>query len=382
MKRLAIFGSTGSIGKQTLEVVAEHPSLFSVDVLSCHSQEALFLAQVEQWQPKAVFVTQPTAFEHIKTALFNQPVAVYGDWKTLSRYLGDVDFVVGAIGGSAGIEPTLIALELGLPVGLANKETLVAGGDLVRRKMNEKGSILLPVDSEHSAIFQCLQGQVAPEKLIITASGGPFRTRTEAFDQITIADALNHPNWQMGRKITVDSATLMNKGLEVIEAMHLFRMPIDDIQVVVHPESIVHSMVQFQDGSVLAQLGVPDMRLPIQYALSYPDRLADSFPHLDVLELTSLHFEKPRYDDFPALGLAFDAARAGKSLPCTLNAANEVAVAAFLEHRLRFVDIPVVVHETMTALPAQDIRDFADLQAIDQASRAKANEMVMRQVHP
>lgn len=382
MKRLAIFGSTGSIGRQTLEVVAAHPDRYSVELLSCHSQEALFLAQIETYKPRAVFVTDPGTMERVKSALAGQPIRVFGDWQALPAYLKEVDFVIGAIGGFAGIRPTMMALEAGLPVGLANKETLVAGGDLVRRTLERSGGRILPVDSEHSAIFQCLEGQARPERLIITASGGPFRTWEGSFETITVADALRHPNWSMGRKITIDSATLMNKGLEVIEAMHLFEMPVSAIDVVVHPESIIHSMVQFADGSILAQLGLPDMRLPIQYALSWPERLADPFPHLDVLSLSTLHFEPPRYADFPALGLAFDAARAGGSLPCTLNAANEVAVAAFLEERLRFVDIPVVVAETMARMPAVSLSDLDSLEALDRESRAKAQEQVAKQVRP
>lgn len=370
MKRLAILGSTGSIGRQTLEVVEAHPSLFSIEVLAINSNIDLLMEQAARFHPKHIFVTNRVAYETLQGNLVDENIQIHNNWTEFSSICDELDFVIGAISGAAGIEPTLMALEKGLTIGLANKETLVSAGDLVADRLARFNGKIIPVDSEHSAIFQCLDGQVEPEKLILTASGGPFRTwDSTRFPKITLADALAHPNWHMGSKITIDSATLMNKGLEVIEAQRLFKVPLSAIDVVVHPESIIHSMVQFPDGSILAQLGLADMRLPIQYALSYPERLPNPFPKLDLIQASALHFEAPRWNDFPALKLAYEAARIGGSMPAVMNAANEVAVAAFLAQQISFVDIIPVVSAVLNDFSAETIDSLEMLREIDQKAR-------------
>ncbi len=373
MKRLAILGSTGSIGRQTLEVVEAHPSLFSIEVLAVNSNVDLLIQQVRKYQPKHVFVTNTVAYETVRSLLNEEGISVYNDWSKFDDVCDEVDFIIGAISGAAGIEPTLKALRKGLTIGLANKETLVSAGDLVADLLVRYNGKIIPVDSEHSAIFQCLDGQVKAEKLILTASGGPFRTwESERFTEITLSDALAHPNWSMGSKITIDSATLMNKGLEVIEAQRLFDMPVSAIEVVVHPESIIHSMVQFPDGSVLAQLGLADMRLPIQYALSYPKRLSNPFPKLDFIKAAALHFEAPRWNDFPALRLAYEAARLGGNIPAVLNAANEEAVGAFLAERIKFTDITPLVASVLDEFTVCKIESLEMLREIDSLARQHA----------
>lgn len=377
MKRLAILGSTGSIGRQTLEVVEAHPSLFSIEALAVNSNVDLLLQQVSKYQPRYVFVTNPDAYEKVRSALSTKGIFVYNDWSRFDDVCDEVDFVIGAISGAAGIEPTLKALQKGLTIGLANKETLVSAGDLVADLQKKFNSRIIPVDSEHSAIFQCLDRQEKAEKLILTASGGPFRTwASERFSEITLSDALAHPNWSMGSKITIDSATLMNKGLEVIEAQRLFDMPVSAIEVIVHPESIIHSMVQFSDGSVLAQLGLADMRLPIQYALSYPERISNPFPKLDFTKVAALHFEVPRWNDFPALRLAYEAARLGGSMPAVLNAANEEAVSAFLSERITFVDIIPLVVSVLDKFSPCKIESLEMLREIDLLARQHTNNLL------
>ena len=343
-RRIAILGSTGSIGTQTLDVVRQHPDLFEVDMISAGSNAALLAQQAREFDVNNVVICNEARYESLREALKDTDSKVwFGTDSLCSLVKGDgVDIVVGAMVGFSGLRPTLAALEAGKIVALANKETLVAAGSIVIRTMREHGSVILPVDSEHSAIFQCLLGAQGNkvEKIHLTASGGPFRTweRTRIAGA-TAADALKHPNWDMGAKVTIDSATMMNKGFELIEARWLFDIASKDINIVVHPESIIHSMVEFTDGAVIAQMGCPDMREPIGFALSFPARITVGNRKLDFGQLGSLHFEAPDTDRFPNLRLAYAAIERGGNAPCALNAANEVAVAAYLKGRIGFYDI-------------------------------------------
>ncbi len=378
MKHLAILGSTGSIGTQTLEVV-DALGTYQVDILSAHRNKDLLYQQVMKYRPKHVFITDSTTYEYFKGVQQETPFCRYHYlWHDYASCLSDIDCVIGAITGAAGIEPVLDSLRAGLRIGLANKETMVEAGDIVLALLKQYHGEIIPVDSEHSAIFQCLEGrpdEVA--KIILTASGGPFRTwETERFASITKADALKHPNWSMGAKITIDSATMVNKGLEVIEAHYLFNCDYDRIQVVVHPESIVHSMVQFTDGAIKAQLGLPDMRLPIQLAMTYPARVATGFEALDVWEMGTLHFEKPRFDVFPGITMAYECGKKGGSAPIVMNACNEVVVAAFLEDRIRFVDIVPTVMECVARTPWQKVETLDQIHAIDAEARALAADLI------
>lgn len=378
MKHLAILGSTGSIGTQTMEVV-DALGTYQVDILSAHRNKDLLYQQVMKYRPKHVFITDSTTYEYFKGVQQETPFCRYHYlWHDYASCLSDIDCVIGAITGAAGIEPVLDSLRAGLRIGLANKETMVEAGDIVLALLKQYHGEIIPVDSEHSAIFQCLEGrpdEVA--KIILTASGGPFRTwETERFASITKADALKHPNWSMGAKITIDSATMVNKGLEVIEAHYLFNCDYDRIQVVVHPESIVHSMVQFTDGAIKAQLGLPDMRLPIQLAMTYPARVATGFEALDVWEMGTLHFEKPRFDVFPGITMAYECGKQGGSAPIVMNACNEVVVAAFLEDRIRFVDIVPTVMECVARTPWQKVETLDQIHAIDAEARALAADLI------
>lgn len=378
MKHLAILGSTGSIGTQTLEVV-DALGTYQVDILSAHRNKDLLYQQVMKYRPKHVFITDSTTYEYFKGVQQETPFCRYHYlWHDYASCLSDIDCVIGAITGAAGIEPVLDSLRAGLRIGLANKETMVEAGDIVLALLKQYHGEIIPVDSEHSAIFQCLEGrpdEVA--KIILTASGGPFRTwETERFASITKADALKHPNWSMGAKITIDSATMVNKGLEVIEAHYLFNCDYDRIQVVVHPESIVHSMVQFTDGAIKAQLGLPDMRLPIQLAMTYPARVATGFEALDVWKMGTLHFEKPRFDVFPGITMAYECGKQGGSAPIVMNACNEVVVAAFLEDRIRFVDIVPTVMECVARTPWQKVETLDQIHAIDAEARALAADLI------
>lgn len=378
MKHLAILGSTGSIGTQTLEVV-DALGTYQVDILSAHRNKDLLYQQVMKYRPKHVFITDSTTYEYFKGVQQETPFCRYHYlWHDYASCLSDIDCVIGAITGAAGIEPVLDSLRAGLRIGLANKETMVEAGDIVLALLKQYHGEIIPVDSEHSAIFQCLEGrpdEVA--KIILTASGGPFRTwETERFASITKADALKHPNWSMGAKITIDSATMVNKGLEVIEAHYLFNCDYDRIQVVVHPESIVHSMVQFTDGAIKAQLGLPDMRLPIQLAMTYPARVATGLEALDVWEMGTLHFEKPRFDVFPGITMAYECGKQGGSAPIVMNACNEVVVAAFLEDRIRFVDIVPTVMECVARTPWQKVETLDQIHAIDAEARALAADLI------
>lgn len=376
-KRIALLGSTGSIGCQTLEVVDITPDI-KVSILSGHANWRLLSQQTKKYLPEAVIVTDSTAYHKVKEQLSDN-IKILPNWNQLEELLESVDVVVGAISGAAGIEPTLTALRLGKTVALANKETLVAAGDLVDLMLDQYHGKIIPVDSEHSAIYQCLENRGEVKKIILTASGGPFRKfSSEKLRSVTIEDALNHPNWSMGRKITIDSATLMNKGLEVIEANRLFGVPYQNIEVVVHPQSILHSAVQFVDGSIIGQLGCADMRLPIQYALNNTQRVGNNFDHLDMLAVGEMSFEKPRFDDFPSLALAYQAGKTGGSAPAVLNAANEIAVENFLQKKIKFLDIGYVVEEVLSHHISEKITNIEQLKAIDAWAREAAMDCIKK----
>jgi 1-deoxy-D-xylulose-5-phosphate reductoisomerase len=355
-KRIAIFGSTGSIGKQALEVIDANPSAFSVEVLTAHSNDDLLIRQALHFKPEIVVIGDEKKYPHVKNALSSHPIKVFAGEKALEEVAAmDIyDMMLAAIVGFAGLRPTLRAIENGKAIALANKETLVVAGDIVMQKALERKAPILPVDSEHSAIFQCLIGETRSriEKVILTASGGPFLGKKPNFLVNVKRDhALQHPNWSMGAKISIDSATLMNKGLEMIEAKWLFGLEPDQVQVVVHPQSIIHSMIMFEDGSIKSQMGLPDMKLPIQYALGFPRRMANSFPRYDFRKPNTLTFEEPDTKTFRNLVLATDALNKGGNLPCVLNAANEIAVFAFLRNRIGFLDMTDLVERTMQQLP-------------------------------
>jgi len=380
-KRIALLGSTGSIGRQTLEVVASNPDHFEVEVLTAQNNAELLIAQARQFKPNAVVIVNDAEYARVKESLAVEPVKVFSGEEALNAVvqMESVDVVMTALVGYAGLKPTIKAIEAGKTIALANKETLVVAGALVTRLAREHRANILPVDSEHSAIFQCLAGELhnPVEKIILTASGGPFRGRKRnELAAITKAQALKHPNWTMGAKITVDSATLMNKGLEVIEARWLFGVSAQQIDVVVHPQSIIHSMVQFHDGSIKAQLGLPDMRLPIQYALGYPDRVKNDFPRFDFGRFPSLTFEKPDTETFRNLALAFEALERGGNQPCVLNAANEVAVAEFLNDRLSFLGISEVVEQCLAKSDYVKEPRLEDYVETDKITRIRAKALI------
>ncbi|MDE6716956.1 MAG: 1-deoxy-D-xylulose-5-phosphate reductoisomerase [Muribaculaceae bacterium] len=351
-KNIAILGSTGSIGTQTLDIISENPELFRVSVLTANRNSELLARQAARYLPRKVVIADDSRYLQLKEALRNLPIEVEAGADAIAHAaaLPENDTVVTAMVGYSGLRPTVMAIEAGKRIALANKETLVVAGEVITGMLKGSEAEIVPVDSEHSAIFQCLMGEKRKQasKIILTASGGPFRCRTtEEMEKATAADALRHPNWSMGAKVTIDSASMMNKGFEMIEAKWLFDFEPQDIEVVVHPQSIVHSMVEFIDGSVKAQLGVPDMRIPISLALGFPDRLPSPRQGLTLEQYGNLTFERPDYGRFPLLGLAFEAIKAGGNMPCILNAANEIAVAAFLEGRIRFTDMPRLVADTM-----------------------------------
>ena len=355
-KRIAIFGSTGSIGTQALDVIRTNPDKFSAEVLTAHTNDELLIRQALEFQPNIVVIGDERKYNKVKEALAKTHIKVFAGEQSLDEVaaMDCYDFMLAAIVGYAGLKPTLQALENGKPVGLANKETLVVAGDLVMQKAMEKKVPVIPVDSEHSAIFQCLigEGRNKIEKVILTASGGPFLGKKPNFLVNVKRDhALQHPNWSMGAKISIDSATLMNKGLEMIEARWLFNLQPDQIQVVIHPQSIIHSMVQFEDGSIKAQMGLPDMKLPIQYAMAFPQRIPNKFPRYDFRRPGTLTFEEPDTRTFRNLVLATDALFKGGNVPCVLNAANEIAVFAFLRNRIGFLDITEMVERTVDKIP-------------------------------
>ncbi len=380
MKNLAILGSTGSIGTQTLDVVRDLPEMFRVAVLAANTSDKKLEAQIDEFRPELAVLADESAAARLK-ARYKGATKILGgeDGLVAAAVFPAVDMVVTSLMGFAGLAPTLAAIRAGKNIALANKETLVAAGELVRREASAHGTAILPVDSEHSALFQCLQGEKreAVESLILTASGGPFRgRRKEALAGVSIGDCLKHPTWSMGRKITVDSATLVNKGLEVIEAHWLYDMPYDKIKVVIHPQSIVHSMVAFQDGAVMAQLGVPDMRLPIQYALTYPERMASTLARLDFARMGALTFEEPDTKTFRGLAIAIEAGRAGGTAPCVMNAANEIAVAAFLDGSIGFLDICDIIEQALSARSVRPAESFEILREEDAWARAYAARLL------
>ncbi len=351
-KRIAIFGSTGSVGTQALEVIAANPSLFSAEILTAHNNDELLVQQALKFNPNIVVIGDEKKYNKVKEALSSTDIKVFAGEKALEETaaMDCYDLMLAAIVGYAGLRPTLKAINSGKAIALANKETLVVAGDIIMRKAVENKVPVIPVDSEHSAIFQCLIGETRNkiEKIILTASGGPFIGRKPNYlVNVKREHALQHPNWTMGAKITIDSATLMNKGLEMIEAKWLFNLKPEQIQVVVHQQSIIHSMVQFEDGSIKAQMGLPDMKLPIQYALSFPKRIPNNFPRYDFKKISTLTFEDPDVKTFRNLALAMEALQKGGNLPCVMNAANEIAVYAFLRNRINFLDMTDVIEKTM-----------------------------------
>ena len=373
MKKIAILGSTGSIGTQSLEVIEEHPDKFEVEVLTAGRNVDLLISQALKFKPNVVAIEDESLYPKLRDALESEDIQIYAGKEAIDQVveMGSIDMLVMAIVGFAALSPTLKAIDAGKPIAIANKETFVVAGELVTKRAREKGVNLYPVDSEHSAIFQCLVGEFENpvEKIILTASGGPFRGKDRAFlEKVSVKDALNHPNWAMGQKITIDSASMMNKGLEVIEAHWLFGVKPEQIEVVVHPQSIVHSMVQFQDGSVKAQLGLPDMKLPIQYAMSYPERLKNNFPRLNFADYPQLTFEAPDMHNFRNLALAYDALKKGGNMPCILNAANEIAVDAFLQEKINFLQISELIERSMQTVdfiahPSYDDYKMSDAEA-------------------
>jgi len=352
-KKIALLGSTGSIGIQTLEVVEELSQLLQIEVLTANTNADLLIQQAKKFNPNVVVIGDESKYEYVKDALWNDDIKVYTGSQALMDVvqMDCVDLVLSAIVGIAGLRPIYKAIEADKTIALANKETLVVAGELMTQAAYKHGVNIYPVDSEHSAIFQSLVGEFHNpiERLIITASGGPFRGKKRTdLEKVTKNEALHHPNWKMGNKITIDSATLMNKGLEVIEAKWLFSVPLEKIEVVIHPQSIVHSLVEFCDGSIKAQLGLPNMKLPIQYALTYPIRQSNTFPRLHFTDYPNLTFEKPDLNTFPCLSLAYHASKQGGCMPCVLNAANEAAVALFLQDKIGFYDIPYLIEKALT----------------------------------
>jgi 1-deoxy-D-xylulose-5-phosphate reductoisomerase len=380
-KQIAILGSTGSIGTQALDVIRKHADLFEVYALTAHRNVELLIEQAREFLPEMVVITDEQKYPRLKEALSHLPVKVWAGDDALSQVAGaePVQMVLTAMVGYSGLKPTLSAIRAGKAIALANKETLVVAGDLVTRLAIEKKVPLLPVDSEHSAIFQCLAGELhnPVEKIILTASGGPFRTFTqEQLAHVTAKEALKHPNWNMGAKITIDSATLMNKGFEMIEAKWLFGVTTGQIQIVVHPQSIIHSMVQFRDSSIKAQMGLPDMRLPIQYALAYPQRIESDFARLDFNQFSTLTFEEPDMNRFRCLELAYRAVAKGGNMPCILNAANEAVVAAFLANRIEFPAMSEIIEQTMDEVAFIASPDLEDYVQTDAEARRKAEEKI------
>ncbi len=386
--RLTVLGSTGSIGRNTLDVVARHPDKYRIIALTAHRQDELLFEQCQRFQPRYAVLLDETAAERLNKRISSSglDVEVLCGAAELERVatLPEVDAVMAAIVGAAGMPPTMAAAHAGKKIMLANKETLVLAGHLFMEAVRRSGSVLLPIDSEHNAIFQSLPGGYAGDmqksgisKILLTASGGPFHnTPLEQLQHVTPEQACAHPNWSMGRKISVDSASMMNKGLEVIEAHWLFNASADDIQVVVHPQSVIHSMVQYVDGSVLAQLGNPDMRTPIAYALAYPERIDAGVALLDLFQIARLEFEAPDFSRFPCLSLAYQALRAGGTTPALLNAANEVAVTAFLDQRIAFLDIPRLIENVLGKVAGTEVHLLQDVLDADTAARAAAREWI------
>lgn len=378
-KKIAILGSTGSIGTQALQVIEEHSDLYEAYVLTANRSAGKLIEQARRFKPEAVVIADETFYESVRDALADLPIKVYAGANALCEVVQDrnVDIVLASMVGFAGLMPTISAIKAGKAIALANKETLVVAGELINGLANEYKVPILPVDSEHSAIFQCLEPGNRIEKILLTASGGPFRKYSlEEIAKVTKDQALAHPTWKMGCKITIDSATMMNKGFEVIEAKWLFGVAPEQIQVVVHPQSVIHSMVQFEDGAVKAQLGMPDMRLPIQYAFSYPKRLRSSFDRLDFFKLGEMTFEEPDMERFRCLALAYEALKQGGNMPCIVNAANEVVNRAFLEDKISFLRMSEVIEETMKKVSFDASPDLDVYMDTDKTARAVASEMI------
>ena len=379
-RHIAILGSTGSIGTQALDVIGQHEDRFQVELLTANNNSQLLIEQARRFNPSSVVICNPDLYDEVAAALDPLYIKVFTGIDSICELLKDpqIDIVLTAMVGFSGLKPTIAAIEAGKAIALANKETLVAAGSLVMPLARQFGAPILPVDSEHSAIFQCLQGEHARlEKILLTGSGGPFRTSTrEELATATREQALNHPRWKMGAKVTIDSASLMNKGLELIEARWLFNVEPKDIEVVIHPQSIIHSMVQFSDGCVMAQLSQPDMRLPIQYALSYPERIDLNTKRIDFSELAQLTFEKPDLERFPCLGLAYGALEKGGNATCIMNGANEVAVAAFLEGRIHFTRIPEIIATTMARCTFVAQPDLDAIYSTDFEAKRIASDLI------
>ena len=379
-RQLAILGSTGSIGTQALEVVSEHSDLFEVYALTANNQVDLLINQARKYMPEVVVIANERKYPELKEALEDLPIKVWAGADAIAQMVQSepIDMVLTAMVGYSGLRPTISAIKAGKAIALANKETLVVAGELIMKLAAEHKVPILPVDSEHSAIFQCLTGAYDNpiEKILLTASGGPFRRKTlEELATVTKAQALRHPNWTMGAKITIDSASMMNKGFEMIEAKWLFDVTPDQVQVVVHPQSVIHSMVQFEDGAVIAQLGIPDMKLPIAYAFSFPTRMRSMAPRLDFNQYSTLTFEEPDMERFRNLAFAFEAARQGGNMPCILNAANEVVVAAFLQDRIGFLQMSDVIEPTMRKASFIVNPSYEDYVATDAEARRLAAEL-------
>lgn len=379
-RQLAILGSTGSIGTQALEVVSEHSDLFEVYALTANNQVDLLINQARKYMPEEVVIANERKYPELKEALEDLPIKVWAGADAIAQMVQSepIDMVLTAMVGYSGLRPTISAIKAGKAIALANKETLVVAGELIMKLAAEHKVPILPVDSEHSAIFQCLTGAYDNpiEKILLTASGGPFRQKTlEELATVTKAQALRHPNWTMGAKITIDSASMMNKGFEMIEAKWLFDVTPDQVQVVVHPQSVIHSMVQFEDGAVIAQLGIPDMKLPIAYAFSFPTRMRSMAPRLDFNQYSTLTFEEPDMERFRNLAFAFEAARQGGNIPCILNAANEVVVAAFLQDRIGFLQMSDVIEQTMRKASFIVNPSYEDYVATDTEARRLAAEL-------
>ena len=380
-KQIAILGSTGSIGTQALEVINKHSDFFEVEVLTANNNSALLIEQAKKFKPNTVVITNEDKYKEVDDALFDLGIKVFAGTQSLEEVVEgeNIDIVLTALVGYSGLKPTIRAIKAKKNIALANKETLVVAGDLITKLCKEYNVQIYPVDSEHSAIFQCLVGEAYNpiEKIYLTASGGPFRGwKKEKLQNIKKEQALKHPNWEMGAKITIDSATLMNKGLEVIEAKWLFDLKADQIEVVVHPQSIIHSAVQFEDGSIKAQLGIPDMKLPIQYALGFPERLKNTFKRFNFMDYPNLTFEKPDAKTFRNLQLAYNAMEKGGNMPCILNAANEIAVAAFLQDKIGFLNMSDLIADCMEKITFVSNPTLEDYIATDEATRKLANELL------
>lgn len=379
-RKIAILGSTGSIGTQAISVCMGHPDLLQIELLTANTNTALLIEQARACMPNSVVIADESKYQEVSDALSPLDIKVFTGIKSICDIVGgdNIDMVLTAMVGFSGLEPTVAAIRAGKAIALANKETLVAAGQIVMAMAKKYGAPIIPVDSEHSAIFQCLQGERATvEKIILTASGGPFfRKSSKELESVTIADALNHPNWKMGEKVTVDSASMMNKGLEMIEARWLFNIVPENIEIIVHPQSIIHSMVQFSDGSVTAQMSTPDMRLPIQYALTYPFRADLDTKRVDFAKLAKFEFHSPDHDKFPCIGMAYEAIKKGGNIPCAMNAANEIAVEAFLNGKIQFLSIPKIIENVMIGTEFVAEPTLEDIYKTNDKARALATSII------